>query len=101
MWFWPRPDIPASITQATPTGTMDLTDWGMPSAAYPAAGCNITEFFPAQELVVGALLFAIFFLSGFCVVCVDEGRRSASVGVDNLRSVVLSMDERRSALPRR
>ncbi|KAJ7302806.1 concanavalin A-like lectin/glucanase domain-containing protein [Mycena albidolilacea] len=60
MWFWPRPSIPASITQATPTGTMDLTDWGMPSAAYPAAGCNITEFFPAQELVVDITLCGLW-----------------------------------------
>ncbi|KAF7338906.1 GH16 domain-containing protein [Mycena sanguinolenta] len=45
--------IPASVSQATPTTTMNLTDWGMPSAAYPASGCNITEFFPPQQLIIG------------------------------------------------
>ncbi|KAJ7912113.1 glycoside hydrolase family 16 protein [Mycena leptocephala] len=49
MWFWPRPNIPASITQATPTSNMNISDWGMPSAAYPATGCNITEFFPHRS----------------------------------------------------
>jgi hypothetical protein len=53
-----RPNIPASITQATPTSNMNISDWGMPSAAYPATGCNITEFFPAQELVIGAWRFS-------------------------------------------
>ncbi|KAJ7101950.1 concanavalin A-like lectin/glucanase domain-containing protein [Mycena epipterygia] len=60
MWFWSRADIPASITEASPTGTMDLGDWGTPSAAYPAAGCNITEFFPAQELVIDITLCGLW-----------------------------------------
>lgn len=60
MWFWPRQNIPASITQATPTGNMDLTDWGIPSAAYPASGCNITEFFPDQQLVIDITLCGLW-----------------------------------------
>ncbi|KAJ7726766.1 glycoside hydrolase family 16 protein, partial [Mycena metata] len=61
MWFWPvRLEIPASITHATSTSTMNISDWGIPSAAYPAAGCNITEFFPAQELVVDITLCGLW-----------------------------------------
>ncbi|KAJ7155085.1 glycoside hydrolase family 16 protein [Mycena filopes] len=60
MWFWSRLDIPASITHATSTSTMNISDWGLPSAAYPAAGCNITEFFPAQELVVDITLCGLW-----------------------------------------
>jgi len=56
MWFWPRANIPSSISTATSTSTMDLTDWGEPSAAYPASGCNITEFFPAQNLIIDITL---------------------------------------------
>ncbi|KAF7292153.1 GH16 domain-containing protein [Mycena indigotica] len=57
MWFWSRPNMPKSITSAasSPTASIDLTDWGLPSAAYPAGpgGCNVTQFFPAQQLVIG------------------------------------------------
>ncbi|KAJ6509852.1 concanavalin A-like lectin/glucanase domain-containing protein [Mycena vulgaris] len=60
MWFWGRANIPASIKNASASTTMDLADWGTPSAAYPAAGCNITEFFPAQELVVDITLCGLW-----------------------------------------
>ncbi|KAK7050246.1 GH16 domain-containing protein [Favolaschia claudopus] len=60
MWFWPRANIPTSITQATPTSEMNLTDWGTPSAAYPASGCNVTEFFPAQQLVIDISLCGLW-----------------------------------------
>ncbi|KAJ6627720.1 concanavalin A-like lectin/glucanase domain-containing protein [Mycena sp. CBHHK59/15] len=60
MWFWSRLDIPASLAQATATSTMNLSDWGTPSAAYPAAGCNITEFFPAQHLVIDITLCGLW-----------------------------------------
>ncbi|KAF7325169.1 GH16 domain-containing protein [Mycena kentingensis (nom. inval.)] len=53
MWFWSRPDIPASIQASSDNHSMEmtLTDWGTPSAAFPAAGCNISEEFAAQYLV--------------------------------------------------
>ncbi|KAJ7258421.1 concanavalin A-like lectin/glucanase domain-containing protein, partial [Mycena haematopus] len=60
MWFWPRTAVPGSIGQATPNGTMSLTDWGIPSAAYPASGCNITEFFPAQQLIIDITLCGLW-----------------------------------------
>ncbi|KAJ6450391.1 glycoside hydrolase family 16 protein [Mycena sanguinolenta] len=60
IWYWPRTSIPGSVLQATPTSTMNLTDWGMPSAAYPASGCNITEFFPPQQLVIDITLCGLW-----------------------------------------
>ncbi|KAJ7093400.1 glycoside hydrolase family 16 protein [Mycena belliarum] len=60
MWFWSRSSIPNSITSATATSQMDIADWGVPSAAYPAAGCNITEFFPAQQMVIDITLCGLW-----------------------------------------
>ncbi|KAG6850215.1 hypothetical protein H0H93_016394 [Arthromyces matolae] len=52
MWFWSRPDIPTSISGATPTSNIDSTTFGTPSAAWPATGCNFTEFFTPQQLIL-------------------------------------------------
>lgn len=52
VWFWSRADIPSSISTATSSSTMDTTSWGLPTAAYPASGCNITQYFPPQNLVL-------------------------------------------------
>jgi len=54
IWFWNRANIPASITTAA--DSIDISAWGPPSAAYPAAGCNIGEFFGAQQLVIDITL---------------------------------------------
>ena len=52
VWFWSREDIPPSITQANSTSSIDISQWGTPSAAYPASSeCNITQFFTPQQLV--------------------------------------------------
>ncbi|EPQ53437.1 hypothetical protein GLOTRDRAFT_116915 [Gloeophyllum trabeum ATCC 11539] len=57
IWFWSRPDVPASITHATANSSItDLSQWGAPSASYPASSCNITEFFTAQQLVLDITL---------------------------------------------
>ncbi|KAF8627936.1 hypothetical protein AX17_006091 [Amanita inopinata Kibby_2008] len=52
IWFWSRPDIPNFIATATSTSTMDPSMWGPPSASYPALGCNYTQFFTPQQLVL-------------------------------------------------
>ncbi|KAG6865060.1 hypothetical protein C0991_005379 [Blastosporella zonata] len=52
IWFWGRSNIPASITAATSTSSIDTTTFGMPSASYPATGCNFTDFFGPQQLVL-------------------------------------------------
>lgn len=35
---------------------MDISQWGPPSAAYPASGCNIPQFFTPQNLVIDITL---------------------------------------------
>ncbi|KAG6888516.1 hypothetical protein C0995_007759 [Termitomyces sp. Mi166 len=52
IWFWSRPDIPEEIATATSTTNIDTTTLGSPSASYPVSGCNYTEFFGPQQLVI-------------------------------------------------
>ncbi|KAF8054963.1 concanavalin A-like lectin/glucanase domain-containing protein [Lyophyllum atratum] len=52
MWYWSRPQIPDIIKSATSTSNMDPAAFGMPSASYPATGCNITQFFGPQQFVL-------------------------------------------------
>ncbi|TFK74516.1 hypothetical protein BDN72DRAFT_813017 [Pluteus cervinus] len=52
IWFWGRADIPDNIKSATSTSSLDVSTWGQPSASYPAAGCNIEQFFDPQQLVI-------------------------------------------------
>lgn len=57
IWFWSRPDIPSSITNATATSSIDISEWGVPSASYPITPqCNITELFTAQQLILDITL---------------------------------------------
>ncbi|CAL1709040.1 unnamed protein product [Somion occarium] len=57
IWFWSRSNVPASISQATSSSPLDISQWGPPSASYPAgANCNITNFFTAQQLVLDITL---------------------------------------------
>ncbi|KAH9990988.1 concanavalin A-like lectin/glucanase domain-containing protein [Russula compacta] len=51
IWFWSRPNLPPSILQATSTSSIDISEWGPPSASYPAPACDISRFFTAQQLV--------------------------------------------------
>ncbi|KDQ60268.1 glycoside hydrolase family 16 protein [Jaapia argillacea MUCL 33604] len=61
IWFWSRANVPASISQATNTSAItDLSQWGPPSASYPASTCNITEFFGPQQLVLDITLCGIW-----------------------------------------
>ncbi|KAL0567024.1 hypothetical protein V5O48_014970 [Marasmius crinis-equi] len=56
IWFWSRPNVPKSVAGANRLSTMDLKDWGAPSASYPAAACNIQKFFQPQKLVIDITL---------------------------------------------
>jgi len=56
IWFWSRPNVPASITSANSTSPIDISQWGTPSASYPSTTCNITEFFTPQNLVIDITL---------------------------------------------
>nr|GAT48809.1 predicted protein [Mycena chlorophos] len=60
LWFWSRSDIPKSISGSTATSTLDVSDWGTPSAAYPATTCNITEFFQPQQMILDITLCGLW-----------------------------------------
>ncbi|KAF7321163.1 GH16 domain-containing protein [Mycena chlorophos] len=60
MWFWSRSDIPKSISGSTATSTLEVSDWGTPSAAYPATTCNITEFFQPQQMILDITLCGLW-----------------------------------------
>ncbi|KAL0059167.1 hypothetical protein AAF712_014139 [Marasmius tenuissimus] len=56
IWFWSRASIPKSIRDSDFSSSLQMFDWGLPSAAYPAIGCNVTEFFSPQNLVLDITL---------------------------------------------
>ena len=56
-----RANLPRSIREATSTSSIDLSDWGPPSASYPAPACDISRFFTAQQLVFDITLCGIWF----------------------------------------
>ncbi|KZV76694.1 glycoside hydrolase family 16 protein [Peniophora sp. CONT] len=56
IWFWSRDNVPESIKQSTSTSGIDMSDFGVPSAAFPASACNIPQFFTAQNLVIDITL---------------------------------------------
>ncbi|KAI0056594.1 hypothetical protein BV25DRAFT_1903121 [Artomyces pyxidatus] len=56
IWYWSRPDIPPSVLTATSTSSIDISQWGPPSASYPASSCNIPQFFSSQQLVIDITL---------------------------------------------
>jgi len=60
IWFWSRPNLPRSILQATSTSSIDISEWGQPSASYPATKCNIPQFFSAQQLVFDITLCGVW-----------------------------------------
>ncbi|PCH44970.1 glycoside hydrolase family 16 protein [Wolfiporia cocos MD-104 SS10] len=52
IWFWSRPNVPASITNATANSSIDISSWGPPSASYPnGTSCDISKYYTAQQLV--------------------------------------------------
>ncbi|KAG6868112.1 hypothetical protein C0993_007490 [Termitomyces sp. T159_Od127] len=52
IWFWSRADIPKEIATATSTTNLDPATFGLPSASYSSSGCNYTQFFGPQQLVL-------------------------------------------------
>ncbi|KAF7323782.1 Rhodanese domain-containing protein [Mycena kentingensis (nom. inval.)] len=56
IWFWSRPNVPASILHSTSTSGIDLSDWGPPSASFVNTSCTIQDFFGPQKLVIDITL---------------------------------------------
>lgn len=62
---------------------MNLTDWGTPTASYPASACNITQYFQPQQLVLDITLCGVWWVLRIFIsfpdhllttVCVDDYR---------------------------
>ncbi|RDB16079.1 putative glycosidase C21B10.07 [Hypsizygus marmoreus] len=60
IWFWSRPNIPPSILEATSTSSLDVSQWGPPSASFPSTTCDITKFFRPQNLIFDITLCGIW-----------------------------------------
>ncbi|KAH9040528.1 glycoside hydrolase family 16 protein [Lactarius hengduanensis] len=60
IWFWTRANLPPSILQANSTSSIDISEWGPPSASYPATTCNISQYFTAQQLVIDITLCGVW-----------------------------------------
>ncbi|KAG5637617.1 hypothetical protein H0H81_003951 [Sphagnurus paluster] len=60
IWFWSRANVPPSITNSTGTSGIDISQWGPPSASFPATTCNITQFFSPQNLIFDITLCGIW-----------------------------------------
>jgi len=56
-----RANLPRSILEATSASSIDISDWGPPSASYPAPVCDIPRFFTAQQLVFDITLCGKWF----------------------------------------
>jgi hypothetical protein len=54
IWFWPRGQVPSSLTGAT--DSIDPSTFGTPSAAYPSSTCEIDKFFGPQNLIIDITL---------------------------------------------
>ena len=54
IWFWPRSSVPASVSTAT--SSVDISDWGTPSANYTSTSCDIASSFAPQQLVLDITL---------------------------------------------
>ncbi|KAG6853287.1 hypothetical protein C0991_005459 [Blastosporella zonata] len=49
IWFFQRSNIPASITSNN--GSIDTSTFGTPSGNWPSTGCEMDNFFEAQNLI--------------------------------------------------
>jgi hypothetical protein len=52
IWFFSRPNVPASLS----TDTIDVSTFGTPTASWPASSCNTAEHFKEQEIVIDITL---------------------------------------------
>ncbi|RXW23623.1 hypothetical protein EST38_g2236 [Candolleomyces aberdarensis] len=60
VWFFSRADIPSNIASASRTSSLDIESWGTPTAAYPPTRCNLTQYFPPQNLILLTTLCGVW-----------------------------------------
>lgn len=60
IWFFSRADIPAALQSAQNSSSIDTSTLGAPVALYPAASCNIGQFFQQQAIVLDISLCGVF-----------------------------------------
>jgi len=58
IWFFPRPSVPASLSNST--GNIDTSTLGQPVANYPSKGCTTDSFFEPQNLIIDITLCGDF-----------------------------------------
>lgn len=88
-----RPNVPASIASTNST-SIDISQWGPPSAAYPMSGCNIPQFFTPQNLVIDITLCGDWAGIGpvYNATCGNSGPTGLCVSVFFLRIMDLMTD---------
>ncbi|TFK33299.1 concanavalin A-like lectin/glucanase domain-containing protein [Crucibulum laeve] len=60
VWFFSRPDVPASLSAANKDTPIDTTVWGLPTAAYPSTTCDFDTYFGQQQLILLTTLCGIW-----------------------------------------
>ncbi|KAF9528061.1 glycoside hydrolase family 16 protein [Crepidotus variabilis] len=60
-WFWGRNDIPTELQNHDfDSQQLDTSTWGIPTASYPGSSCNVSHFFPPQNLVLLTTLCGVW-----------------------------------------
>ncbi|GAA5975716.1 hypothetical protein JCM5350_002704 [Sporobolomyces pararoseus] len=54
VWFFPRSQIPSDLRDSS--STPNPSSWGAPTAYYPESGCNINQYFAAQQITLNIAL---------------------------------------------
>ncbi|KIJ62671.1 glycoside hydrolase family 16 protein [Hydnomerulius pinastri MD-312] len=58
VWFFPRSQIPSSLSSNS--STIDTTTFGVPVGNWPSTGCNVQEYFQPQQLIFDITLCGDF-----------------------------------------